>query len=103
MIGVNEPEFGVRFPDMSVVYTPHLLEKAKKIMRELHLDVKTGVYAGMTGPNYESPMEVQMLRAVKADLVGASTVYEAIVASSAGINVVGISCVTNMGSGLTKT
>ena len=58
LMGLNEPEFGVRFPDMSVTYTPDLIEIAKTVMKSLHLDVKTGVYAGMTGPSYETPMEV---------------------------------------------
>jgi purine-nucleoside phosphorylase len=69
-------------------------------MRSLHIDVKTGIYAGMTGPNYETPSEIKMLKIFGADLVGASTVPEAIVASHMGISVLGISTVTNMAAGI---
>ncbi|KAL4426200.1 hypothetical protein ABPG74_002965 [Tetrahymena malaccensis] len=103
LIGLNEEEFGPRFPDMSITYTPQLLEKAKKVMKDLNISIKTGTYAGLRGPNYETPAEVQMLRMFRADLVGASTVYEAIVASHMNIQVLGISCVSNMGAGISKT
>lgn len=100
LIGINDDELGPRFPDQSDVYTKALREKAKKIAKELKIDLKEGVYCGMTGPTYETPSEVKMVRGWGADAVGMSTVPEAIVANWCGINVLGVSCLTNYACGI---
>lgn len=98
--GKNDPELGPRFPDMSAAYSPALREMARKVAGEEGIDLKTGVYCGLTGPTYETPAEVRMLSFLGADAVGMSTVPEAIVAAHAGMQVIGISCITNMAAGI---
>ena len=100
LIGINDDELGPRFPDQSDVYTKELRAQAKKIAAELKIDIKEGVYCGMTGPTYETPSEVKMVRGWGADAVGMSTVPEAIIANWCGINVLGISCLTNYACGI---
>ncbi|MDR7072615.1 purine-nucleoside phosphorylase [Fictibacillus barbaricus] len=100
LIGANDNSFGVRFPDMSEAYTSSLQEVARSVAKELGLTLKEGVYAGNTGPSYETPAEVRMLRVLGADAVGMSTVPEVIIARHAGIKVLGISCISNMAAGI---
>jgi len=100
LIGPNEERFGVRFPDMSRTYEPSYRKIALEEAARLGLAQFEGVYAAMTGPSYETPAEIRALRTLGADLVGMSTVAEAIAASHLGIRVLGISCVTNMAAGI---
>ena len=100
LIGPNDDNMGQRFPDMSEVYTPKLVDMTKKIASKLGIDVQEGVYMAFTGPSYETPAEVKMARVIGADAVGMSTVPEAIVASWAGMDVIGISCICNSAAGV---
>lgn len=100
LIGLNDNDMGPRFPDQSDVFTKALREKAKEVAKSINLEVKEGVYCALTGPTYETPAEVRMLRNFGADAVGMSTVPEAIVANWCGINVLGISCLTNFACGV---
>lgn len=100
LIGPNDDEMGLRFPDMSEVYSPELVEMVKKTASKLGIDTQEGVYMALTGPSYETPAEVKMARIVGADAVGMSTVPEAIVAKWAGMNVIGISCICNSAAGV---
>ena len=103
LIGPNNDDFGVRFPDMSNPYTPELRKLVKKIAAEKLPDpsnFKEGVYAAFTGPSYESPAEIKMARIIGADLAGMSTVPEVIVANWLGMKVIGLSCATNMAAGI---
>lgn len=103
LIGKNDDEFGTRFPDMSEVYKKDLIDLAQNCAKKLKFKVQKGVYAACTGPSYETPAEIKMLKTIGADAVGMSTVPEAIVANYCGINVLGISCLTNYAAGITKT
>ncbi|HHW48925.1 MAG TPA: purine-nucleoside phosphorylase [Clostridiaceae bacterium] len=98
--GENLNEFGERFPDMTEVYSRKLIELARKVARELHIDIKEGVYAFTQGPMYETPAEIRALEVLGADAVGMSTVPETIAAKHAGMNILGISCITNMAAGI---
>jgi len=98
--GPNLKEFGPRFPDMSNPYHPELLEIARKAATELNITIQEGVYACMSGPSYETPAEIRMLRTLGADAVGMSTVPEVVVAVHSGMKAVGISCITNMAAGV---
>ncbi len=100
LIGENDPEMGERFPDMSEVYNSKYVELVKKAGRNAGVDLQEGVYMALTGPSYETPAEVRMARIIGADAVGMSTVPEAIVASWAGMNVIGISCICNSAAGV---
>jgi purine-nucleoside phosphorylase len=100
--GRNDERFGPRFPDMSEVYNRELQELATEEARALGITARRGIYAALAGPNYETPAEIHMLRAFGADAVGMSTVPEAIVARQVGMNVLGISCITNMAAGITE-
>jgi purine-nucleoside phosphorylase len=100
LIGPNEAQFGVRFPDMSEAYSKKLREQAKQVAAKLSIPVQEGVYVGNTGPTYETPAEVRMLRVLGGDAVGMSTVPEVIVARHSGLNVLGISCISNMAAGI---
>lgn len=100
--GENLEEFGTRFPDMTEVYNKELMEKMKAVVYKITQKRYEGVYAYMQGPQYETPAEVRMLKVLGADAVGMSTVPEAIVARHCGIDVVGISCITNMASGISR-
>ncbi|MDM5316031.1 purine-nucleoside phosphorylase [Fictibacillus sp. b24] len=100
LIGANDSTFGVRFPDMSEAYTASLQDVARGVAKELNITLKEGVYVGNTGPSYETPAEVRMLRVLGADAVGMSTVPEVIIARHAGLKVLGISCISNMAAGI---
>jgi len=100
LIGPNDTRFGPRFPDMSAVYSPELQALVIEEARELGVEVRRGIYAALAGPSYETPAEIHLLRNLGADAVGMSTVPEAIVARHMGIDVLGISCITNMAAGI---
>jgi len=99
--GPNDERFGPRFPDMSAVYSPALQEIVMEEAREMGIDIRRGVYAALTGPSYETPAEIHLMRNCGADAVGMSTVPEAIVARHMDLEVLGISCVTNLAAGVT--
>jgi purine-nucleoside phosphorylase len=100
LIGRNDDELGPRFPDMTEAYSSKLREIARKTADQTGVMLHEGVYAGLLGPNYETPAEIRFLRTIGADLVGMSTVAETIAANHIGTQVLGISCVTNMAAGL---
>lgn len=100
LIGRNDESFGVRFPDMSEVYSKNLIKIVDAAGRLLKLDLKHGVYMATTGPSYETPAEIRMARFMGADAIGMSTVPEAIVANYCGIEVIGISCISNYATGV---
>lgn len=100
LIGPNDDEIGDRFPDMSEVYSPALVEITKKVAQKHGIDTQEGVYMAFTGPSYETPAEVKMARVLGADAVGMSTVPEAIIAKWAGMDVIGISCICNSAAGV---
>ncbi|MDO3412628.1 purine-nucleoside phosphorylase [Saccharibacillus sp. CPCC 101409] len=100
LIGPNNNELGPRFPDLSKVYTPELRAIASSVAQEQGVRLREGVYAWWSGPAYETPAEIRMIRAMGADAVGMSTVPEAIVAAHGRMNVLGISCLTNMACGI---
>lgn len=99
--GPNDERFGPRFPDMTAVYTPAYLETAHEVARGLGVVLLEGVYMALRGPSYETPAEIRMMRKLGADAVGMSTVPEATVARHCGMNVLAISCITNVAAGLT--
>lgn len=103
LMGENDDTLGTRFPDMSEVYKKDLIKTAKDTAKELGFSLREGVYAAFSGPSYETPAEINMLRTLGADAVGMSTVPEAIVANYCGIKVLGISCITNAAAGDGKT
>ena len=98
--GPNDEQFGPRFPDMSEVYSRVLQEQASEEAQAMGVELRRGIYAALAGPSYETPAEIHMLRGFGADAVGMSTVPEAIVARQMGMDVLGISCITNMAAGL---
>ena len=100
--GTNDERFGPRFPDMTEVYSRALQELVVDEAKELGVTVRRGIYAALAGPSYETPAEIHMLRSYEADAVGMSTVPEAIVARQMGINILGISCITNMAAGISE-
>ncbi|MGG3450084.1 purine-nucleoside phosphorylase [Domibacillus aminovorans] len=100
LIGKNDHRLGVRFPDMSEAYSRELRSLAKEAAAKIGISVWEGVYAGNTGPAYETPAEVRMARVLGADAVGMSTVPEVIAARHGGMKVLGISCISNMASGI---
>lgn len=100
LIGTNNEKLGPRFPDMSDVYKKEIRELIRRVAKEEEIPLKEGVYIQFTGPAYETPAEIRMARMLGADAVGMSTVCEAIVANHMGMDVCGISCVTNMASGI---
>jgi purine-nucleoside phosphorylase len=99
--GPNDSRFGPRFPDMSAAYAPELQEIVIEEARSLGVEVRRGVYAALSGPSYETPSEIHMLRNLGADAVGMSTVPEVIVARQMDMEVLGISCITNLAAGIT--
>lgn len=101
LIGPNDEEEGVRFPDMSAVYDVQLREIIRGTAERDGIALQEGVYVQLTGPSYETPAEIRMLQALGADLVGMSTVVEAITARHMGMRVCCVSLVTNYGAGLT--
>ncbi|MCR8843030.1 purine-nucleoside phosphorylase [Paenibacillus sp. SC116] len=100
LIGPNDEQFGVRFPDMSEAYSKRLRAVAKEVAARHSFTFQEGVYVGLLGPNYETPAEIRMMRTLGADAVGMSTVSEVIVARHAGLEVLGISCISNMAAGI---
>lgn len=101
LVGPNLEEFGPRFPDTSTAYTPALCNLAKKAAADLGISLKEGTYLFTTGPSYETPAEVRMMQTLGADVVGMSTVPETLTAAHAGMQVVAITYVANLGAGLT--
>ena len=100
LIGPNIDELGARFPDMSEIYDRKLILAARKCASELGIDLKEGTYLQFTGPAYESPQEVAMARILGADAVGMSTACEAVAANHMGMQIVGISCISNLACGI---
>lgn len=100
LLGPNDDRLGPRFPDMSTVYASDLRELAKEVGVEVGVELGEGVYAWFLGPSYETPAEVQMAKRMGADLVGMSTVPEAIAARHMGAEVLGMSLVTNLAAGI---
>lgn len=101
--GENDESFGTRFPDMTDAYSAQLRKKAHECAKEIGIALKEGVYFYMSGPNYETPAEIRAISVLGGDLVGMSTVHECIAARHCGIEVLGISCVTNMACGISDT
>jgi purine-nucleoside phosphorylase len=102
LVGPNDDRIGPRFPDMTEAYHSGLNEKLALSAQELGFELKTGIYAGLLGPTYETPAEIRMLSVLGADMVGMSTVPESIAANHAGLKVCGISCITNLAAGISK-
>ena len=100
LVGPNDDRFGPRFPDMSHVYSPRLRGIADEAARAARVALVHGTYAAVTGPSYETPAEIRYLRTIGADAVGMSTVPEAIVARQMGLEVLGLSCISNMAAGI---
>lgn len=102
LIGENPDELGPRFPDMSEIYSKELREIIRHTARGLDIRLREGVYIQLTGPNYESPSEVRMVRTLGADAVGMSTACEAIAANHMGMKIAGISCISNLACGVSN-
>ncbi len=102
LIGPNDEKLGERFPDMTEVYQKSLIKIAEKCAKDLDIDIKKGVYWANSGPSYETPAEIKMIRKLGGDAVGMSTVPEAIVGNYCGLNILGISCITNAASSETS-
>ncbi|MFI3210604.1 MAG: purine-nucleoside phosphorylase [Peptostreptococcaceae bacterium] len=100
LFGTNDDRLGARFPDMSRAYTPKYFDIVRNSAKELNIGLQEGVYAYFSGPTYETPAEVKMAQVLGADAVGMSTAPEVIVASHSQMEVIGISCITNMASGI---
>ncbi|SEM87095.1 purine-nucleoside phosphorylase [Mesobacillus persicus] len=100
LVGPNDSELGPRFPDLSEAYSKELRKMARGTAERLDIKVQEGVYVGNSGPVYETPAEVRMLRTLGGDAVGMSTVPEVIVARHSGMKVLGISCISNMAAGI---
>ncbi len=100
--GANDPRLGVRFPDMTNLYAPKLQELAHRSAKGLGFALRSGVYLGLNGPQYETPAEIRMAKGLGADAVGMSTVFEAIAARHGGAEILGISCITNLAAGISK-
>jgi purine-nucleoside phosphorylase len=103
LIGPNDERFGVRFPDMTEVYSRRARGVADEAARQVGVPIAHGVYAALHGPSYEAPAEIRYLRTIGADAVGMSTAPEAIVARHMGVEVLGISCITNPAAGVLPT
>lgn len=100
LVGKNIDDFGPRFPDMTFTYNRELSKLILASAKEIDYVMQEGVYAAMMGPSYETPAEINMLRILGGDMVGMSTVFEAIAANHIGLKVAGISCITNMAAGI---
>ncbi len=100
LVGPNDDRFGVRFPDMSEIYSGRLRGLARDVAQKMGLSLEEGVYVAVHGPSYETPAEIRAFRALGADAVGMSTAPEAIVARHMGLEVLGVSCITNMAAGV---
>lgn len=103
LIGPNVDALGTRFPDMSEVYSKELREVVRKSARECGIALQEGVYVQFTGPNYETPAEVRLARLWGGDAIGMSTACEAMAARHMGLEICGISCITNLCAGMSKT
>lgn len=103
LIGPNEETLGPRFPDMSHVYCNDLIEMVKEAANENRIPLQEGIYVQTSGPNFETPAEIRMYRALGADAAGMSTACEAMAGNHAGMKVCGISCISNMASGISTT
>ncbi|MFW5669990.1 MAG: purine-nucleoside phosphorylase [Acetivibrio ethanolgignens] len=103
LIGANIEELGTRFPDMSEIYDKDLQEVIRGVAKNLSIPLKEGVYLQLTGPAFETPAEVQMCGLLGADAVGMSTACEAVAANHMGMKICGISCISNLASGLTDS
>lgn len=102
LIGPNIDELGTRFPDMSNVYDTELQNVIRKAAKDNNIFLQEGVYAQLTGPSFESPADVRMMRVLGSDAVGMSTVVEAIAANHMGMRICGISCISNLAAGMTS-
>ena len=102
LIGPNIEELGTRFPDMSEVYSKRLRDVIRSCAKDCNIDLKEGVYVQFTGPNYETPAEVRLAQMWGGDAVGMSTACEAMAARHMGLEVCGISCITNMAAGISE-
>ena len=102
LIGTNLEELGPRFPDMSECYKVRLVEKMRESFDRIGISYHEGVYCGLTGPSYETPSEIQHLKKIGGGAAGMSTVPEAIAANHMGINVCGVSCITNLAAGISS-
>ncbi len=100
LLGPNLPSLGPRFPDMTEAYDARLRALADEQGKKLGFSLKSGVYAGLLGPTYETPAEIKMLQVLGAQAVGMSTVLEVIAARHMGVRCLGISCITNLAAGL---
>lgn len=100
LIGKNADDLGVRFPDMSKIYDDALAATIRTAAADLGISIKEGVYCQLTGPQYETPAEIRMLRTLGANAVGMSTAIEAVAARHMGMRVAGISCISNMAAGM---
>jgi purine-nucleoside phosphorylase len=103
LIGANDAEQGPRFLDMTTAFDPGLIETAAEVATAQGFELRRGVYAGLLGPAYETPAEVRMLRTLGADAVGMSTVQEVLAARHMGLRVLGISCISNLAAGISKS
>ena len=101
LIGANMDELGLRFPDMSHVYDKDLQQIIRETAKENGIYLQEGIYTQLTGPSFESPAEIRMLRTLGCDAVGMSTVVEAIAANHMGMRICGISCISNLAAGMT--
>ncbi len=102
LTGPNDDRFGPRFPDLTSVYAPELQNIVIEEARAMGLEMRRGIYAALSGPSYETPAEIHMVRTLGADAVGMSTVPEAIVARHMEMQVIGISCITNLAAGVSN-
>lgn len=100
LIGPNIDKLGTRFPDMSKIFSDRLMDVLRMVSKESNVNLCEGVYAQCTGPSFETPAEIKMLRTIGADAVGMSTACEAIAARHMGLEVCGISCISNMAAGI---
>ena len=98
--GPNDDRFGPRFPDMTAVYSHELQALVVEEAKAIGVEVRRGIYGALSGPSYETPAEIHLLRGLGADAVGMSTVPESIVARHMELEVLGISCITNMAAGI---
>lgn len=103
LIGANIEEFGTRFPDMSEIYSNDLQSEIKAAAIDMKIKLNEGVYLQTSGPNFESPAEIRAFAALGADVVGMSTACEAVAANHMGMKICGISCISNLAAGISKT
>ena len=102
LMGPNDDRFGPRFPDLTLVYAAELQNMVIEEAHAMGMEMRRGIYAALSGPSYETPAEIHMVRTLGADAVGMSTVPEAIVARHMDMRVIGISCITNLAAGVSN-